>query len=349
MIMFHLKITQPQSGFTNQIFALISGLIKAFKEGCKIVVVDEFLDDIRTTTKTPISQVIDLPRLNEFLKQYNMRVYDRTCTTLKVMTVRFGALDSFTDLTDVLVKSEHKLFVHQSTVFNEVKGDPCPRVYKKVLVKFTLNDDAFEAVYNEKLSDPIDVQLDGPYVSESGWINGFNDSMFDKILTNIPYQSLFNSDESATTRKVNVIHLRLEEDGIEHWSKMNRMAPEAFKSYLELKYIDIITKNLDKNDEFLILTNSFSNVVIDFLRGNGCTLNFVQKRFDAREKDAIVDLLAARKCNNVFVGNFNLKNLNGSTFSYYVAKLLGDGVAKIYIDLDRITDPAVFVPSTPTK
>ena len=49
----------------------------------------------------------------------------------------------------------------------------------------------FEEIYNENLKSDIIINFDGPYIFKLGWINSFNDNMFDKILTNITYHNDF--------------------------------------------------------------------------------------------------------------------------------------------------------------
>ena len=79
-----------------------------------------------------------------------------------------------------------------------------------------------------------------------------------------------------------------------------------------------------------------SNGVIQFLKENKYNFEFSIKFFEDREKNAIVDLLISKYCNNIFIGNFNTIKLNGSTFSYYVGKIIQNSRKNIYIDLDRI-------------
>jgi hypothetical protein len=76
--------------------------------------------------------------------------------------------------------------------------------------------------------------------------------------------------------------------------------------------------------------------VIDFLIENNYNYKSSEKTFEYRDNNAIIDLLISKNCNNIFIGNFNLKNLNGSTFSYYIAKLLKNNIKKICVDLDHI-------------
>lgn len=271
--MFHTKINQPWTGFTNQIFALITGIIDAYKKGDKVVVVDNFLNDIHNTTYTPISNIFNIQKINTFLKNnYDIIIIDKN-----------------------------------------------------------------------------NIQFNGPYNAfKLGWIDTFNDNMFEKILSNIIYNDDFILKSELilkdinSEKKINVIHLRLENDGISHWSKMNNLSHNNYKIFLENKYINIIKNYVSKTDENIILSSSLSNRVIDFLKNNNYSYKFTHKFFDDREKNAIVDLLVSKCCNNIFIGNFNIKNNNGSTFSYYIWKIINN-VTKIYIDLDKIREYAVII------
>jgi hypothetical protein len=175
--------------------------------------------------------------------------------------------------------------------------------------------------------------------------------MFDNILTNITYhddfiiksESIIN--EINKKKKVNIIHLRLENDAIIHWSKKNKMTHDVYLEHLENKYINLIKKYILKEDKTIILSSSASNRVIDFLNNDKYDYKFIDKLFEDREKNAIIDLLISGSCNNIFIGNFNIQQHNGSSFSYYIWKMTNDTIDKIYIDLDRIYDKAVLVRS----
>ena len=175
--------------------------------------------------------------------------------------------------------------------------------------------------------------------------------MFDNILTHITYHDDFIIKSESiihginTEKKINIIHLRLENDGIIHWSRQNNITPAVYLEYLENKYINLIKQYVSKTDETIILSSSESNGVIDFLNNNNYHYKFIDKLFKDREKNAIIDLLISKSCNNVFIGNFNIHNSNGSSFSYYIWKMTNDNINKIYIDLDRIYDKAVLVKS----
>jgi hypothetical protein len=71
-----------------------------------------------------------------------------------------------------------------------------------------------------------------------------------------------------------------------------------------------------------------------------CIYTFItlHKLYEDRELNAIIELLVSKICNNKFIGNFNFTKLNGSTFSYFISKMLNSNVEKITIDLDKIVD-----------
>lgn len=352
--MYYSKISGGCTGFTNQIFALITSIINAYKKGEKVVVVDNFLNDIsEQTSYTPISDILDLKTINNFLeKTYDIIIVDKNYIQFEIVSINYGTTtEKYTILTDYFKEHNfnNSLFINKNIVFNDIKGDPDPGILKKLSIKYKINDYYIEEVYNEQLESNIQINCDGPYKFTLGWIDTFNNSMFDKILTNITYNIDFIlKSHSITNRinidnKVNVIHLRLEDDGIIHWSKQNQTTPELYKKYLEEKYISIIEKYILVTDETIILSSSINNGVINFLAHNRYKYIYIHKFFNQREKDAIVDLLVSKVCNNVFIGNFNMHKLNGSTFSYYIWKTMSDTVRKVYIDLDRVYDKEVIV------
>ena len=138
------------------------------------------------------------------------------------------------------------------------------------------------------------------------------------------------------TDKVNIIHLRIETDGIKHWSKINKMSQKDFKTTLENRYIELIEKNIDMKDTTIILSSSFDNRVVDFLNENGYNYLTSKNYFKYRELNAIVDTIISKKCNNIFIGNFNMKKFNGSTFSYYIKETLTNDIIYEYVDLDHV-------------
>ena len=131
------------------------------------------------------------------------------------------------------------------------------------------------------------------------------------ILSNLKFNSKFYdiADEILKKNKItaepcNVIHLRLENDAIEHWSKVNGLSPEEFKKILEIKYIKNIDKYINKSYITIVVASEYDNNVIKYLRDNGYLYLTTEKRFKERELNAIVDLIITQRCDRVILGFF---------------------------------------------
>jgi len=345
--MYYAKIGQPGAGLTNQMFCLVTSIIIAYSQGDKVVIVDKFYNDIAKEIYTPITEIFNIKDFNIFLKQkYDVIIVDKHNINFEILHVKYGIETNNIDITDYILKNyykDRKLFINKEIcIFNDIKYDPCPDIAKKVFLTYRINDYIIEEIYNENLEKNIDIDLNRECVFNLGWITPFNDNMFDTILTNILYHNdiVYNANtilkEIDMNSKINLIHLRLEEDAIKFWSKKNYMSQSDFKLFLERKYINLIENYFSKTDIIIILSHSFSNNVIDFLNENNYNYQFIHKFYDDREKNAIVDLLVSKCCNNIFIGNFNIFNLTGSTFTYYVSRCMQNKALKIFIDLDNI-------------
>lgn len=353
--MYYATIGVDGSGLTNQIFSLITSIINAYKEGHKVVVVDIFRNDVAKPTSSLISNIFNINETNVFLKKnYDIIIVDKYNINFQIISATYGYDETnYIDLTDYFLNDyykDNKLFISKFFCFNHIKGDPCDGIIKKFILKYKINDNYIEEIYDENLRPDIIIDFHGgPYRWRFEWINSFNDNMFDKILSNIIYNDDFISKSESiiqkinTDNKINVIHLRLEDDGITHWSRINNISKDQYKEILEQKYIHLIQNYLNESDQNIILSNSSSNGVIDFLNQHNYNYMFIDKIFNEREKDAIIDLLVSKCCNNIFIASFNMTNLNGSTFSYYIWKCMKDTVSKMYIDLEKIYDTEVVV------
>jgi len=347
--MYYASIALHGSGLTNQIFSLIKSIIIAHKQNYKVIVVDHFLNDYEKNNYTPISQIFNIDKINIFLKNnYDIIIIDKyDIRNIELSYVKYGTDQINIDLTHSFKEKfkDNGLFIQKNTILNDIHGDPCPGVTKNLFISYTINNYIIEEKYNEYLQENICINiLNSEYKNNFWWIHTNNNNMFEKILMNIEYTNHF-IDKSQQIMlkningndKVNIIHLRLEDDSINHWSKMNHMTKTEFKIYIENKYIKLITLYINKNDNNIILSQSLSNRVIDYLKENNYKYIFSDKFFEDREKNAIVDLLLYKKCNNTFIGNFHPEYLNGSTFSYYISVLLKSNIKQILVDLDNIS------------
>jgi hypothetical protein len=175
-----------------------------------------------------------------------------------------------------------------------------------------------------------------------------NQNVFDFILRSIRFHSSFISIAKAFTDKIepgariNAIHLRIEDDAISSLCAISGANKDDFQKALADRYIDMITKHVEKTDVNLILSYSTDNAVLDFMKNNGYRFMCTEKDHSmGREKNAIVDTLVAQSCNNVMIANMSIEDSIGSSFSYFVAKRLMDNVKCVMLDLRDLNIPDV--------
>lgn len=123
----------------------------------------------------------------------------------------------------------------------------------------------------------------------------------------------FVNDNQVNQKKgtINVIHLRIEKDWLNHVSSHRnpRVSPGAVYKEIADKYIDLIRRHIQPDDSTFILTGSPKNKVIDYLRNNQYTYFLFPKITPYREMNAAMDMVIGKQCNNVFIG------CGGSSFS----------------------------------
>lgn len=355
--MLYAKISTTGSGFTNQIISIIYSIIRAIQYNHRVVVMDTFLNDSMKTDSTPISQIINLAEFNDFLiKKYGILLVDKVCSKISLLRVQYGADDSNRiDITKEIKESflsNDRLFISKYVDFNKIRGDPSFGKRKKVILQYSVTSQENEYTVQEEFDEILteDIVVD---ISNSDYIYHFMSlqdiymtdfyHIFEDILNHLHYSPLFTNyalkKPVSKTNLTNVIHLRIEPDAITHWGRINRMDYNSFQLKLESKYIELVQKYMNKDDEIIILSNSSVNGVIDFLIRNNYKVTLSEKYFEDREKNAIVDLLVSKNCNHIFLGCINNHVLNGSSFSYYISKMLDKTVTKVGIDIDHIYNP----------
>lgn len=253
----------------------------------------------------------------------------------------------------IAIKSNKKLVIVDHFLVDFSKKETSPISYLIDIPAFNI---FLQKKYNISIRDRIGIakheSIDPKlFVLTFYWINKLDRIMFDDIIRNMPFVPYLNTlardfvqPKLENTNKVNILHLRLEEDGFQHWSKQNFMDTKRFEEVISAKYIGLINKFLNKDDINIILSYSTENKVIEYMRTNGYKYFFSEKKFAGREVNAALDLMIGTHCNNVFIGNFNLENLNGSSLSYVLINHLQQKpVTKVLIDLDHILDEAKIV------
>jgi hypothetical protein len=348
--MEYVRISEDFTGFTNQIIFLASAIVSAANHRSNVVVVQAFLDNIRTRNYSPISHILNLEETNVFLKEkYNVIVADRTNLVFELVNVLYGTPTSCVDITDFIrakCMRNNRLGIPKKLDFNLIRGDPCVGKPKNILITYKINGYLFTRnLFAANRRGDITLNTDGPYHLPVEYPLDISFPMFDPILKNFVFHptmvekaTQIMSRIEASARKINVLHLRMEPDAISHWSKQNSTTEATFKQFLQQKYIELIEKYMSPEDEIIILSATFSNGVIDFLESNHYKYRFVEKFFQGREKNAIVDLLVSRMCNNVFLGN------GGSMFSLYVSKMMVEPCpTTLYINLNNLKEEIIVV------
>jgi len=299
---FFLKLVNKDNyGLCNQLLSLVSGILYCIRNKKELLVIDKFLTEINTNNYCSISQIFNLIEMNNYLQKYNLKIVDG----FNIKSSAFIPI-SWDVITLAKKHDNKKLLAFIDEIYNNIYFSKC------------LHEYAVNYICEKVIGNPNN-------------ITHTND-------TNEP------TEPSDTNKKIkqiiNVIHLRIEDDGIEHWSKQNNMNPIIFKKMLLTKYIELIKNNIQQTDTTLVLSADTNNDIVQFMRENGYNIMFVDKKFkqhqNARELNAIIDLIIGKCCNNVFIG------CNGSTFSELLLKYIPDisengNVQKITFDLNNLS------------
>lgn len=337
---FFAKINDINSGLTNQIFSLVIAISFAIQRSNHTVIIGQFQPDYFDTSRTiDCDEIFNLEETNKNLKENNIYVtlICKSKFNYKLNSVLYGSGDNIIDIT------EQSPSVILTGSYNSIKGDPSHGVVKQLCVNYLMNEKEYTDIYDETYTGNIHVK-NVNYESTRGFVDKESQYTFDLILKCIQYKTcidsfsfipLLNSDE-----KNNVIHLRLEDDSIQHWSRQNKMNPSHFKTQLEEKYIQTILHHIDKTVKTIVV-GSKQNKVIDFLRENNYNYIFYNLNLNGREINAIYDLIQASQCNETFISNFNYKDFNGSSFSYYIS-VISKPKKIVAIDIDCIHSPYIL-------
>lgn len=361
--MIYTKIEQgDSSGFTNRIISAVCSIMDGIATNSKAVVLDNYINDVSKNQYVPISQVIDIATLNQYLNsKYNIVLIDKSCARFTLLGAFYGTKERKINITDEIRKSfvrNSELVISKYTDFNRIGGDPAYGKRKYIYLKYEISMDlhnpvtyVIEETYDEVLQNDIVIDFSNAEYEfrfadlQSIYSDNYRARIFEDILMKMEYLSVFQIGAEKTIRRIdrqtktNVIHLRVEPDAIEHWSRMNNMSPTLFRRTIENKYIELIQKYMHKTETIIILSDSVVNNVVDFLLKNGYNFIIPEKQYMNRHLNAIVDMLISKTCNNLFIGCYNFNKKNGSTFSYYCQKQMSDSVRKVMIDIDFILEP----------
>jgi len=359
------------TGLSNQLFFIIWGIVNAYNNKQKILIIDKFRLEPCTENMCYISEILDLNTLNLILKKFDIELVDSKNINFNLKKSTYGSEDKYFDITDEIKRefySDNKISIPSRYSLNNLKGDPIVGVRKMLKIYYEFNDKEFIDEYDEYLFDGVNIDLNSPSVVQSWseidsliktqrplftyliknmrFVDKFYKLTDNIILTDKNKDYIYINDLNTLNRKINVIHLRLEKDMTFNMAGHNNMEEKVFITELERKYIELIKKYFNKNDIIYILSYELDNNVIKFLRDNNYEFYFTKKNlFEWREPHAIVDLLLSEKCTGTFIGNWqHHKSENmGSTFSYVIDVRIKENIQRVFIDLYDITKEEILM------
>jgi hypothetical protein len=159
-----------------------------------------------------------------------------------------------------------------------------------------------------------------------GWRKKHNQYEFDKCIEKIKFQSYFYEEiyrylyqNELYDKKYHFIHLRLEEDAIEHWRIQDifdediqkgiighyEYSKEEYKRIVEDKYIYFIEKYIERDSIILLSGYCFKNRVYEYLIHHGYQIYIYEKDIKkGREINAIYDMILSESVSGKIIGSY---------------------------------------------
>lgn len=191
------------------------------------------------------------------------------------------------------------------------------KYHKKNLTRYTINPDlkgCFKLINTKEGNDIL------------------NNLYFQPKLVSNPMKFLNEKKNYFDISQLQIVHLRIEDDAILHWSSQNKMKRGEFFHKLCEKYTHLIEKHINKEDPILFLTGNIDNPVINYIKKHKYKYLYFTKTSKFREINAIMDLILGKMCSKVFIG------AGGSTFSdmIHTSFKFDNRVKSYFVNLDNI-------------
>lgn len=172
-----------------------------------------------------------------------------------------------------------------------------------------------------------------------------NSLLFSKLISMLRFHPVFYERVAQWLGKRtvhHVIHLRNENDAIDHWSSIAGMDPIAYQDKLHDIYKQEIGMCIEKDKLTIILTGlKENNPILAWMDQEGYKFDLFHNEETGtdRELSAIYDLVLATHCQDIFIGAYQKDSavFAGSTFSFFISQLLPHSIHKVLIDMDNIT------------
>jgi len=287
------------------------------------------LKEINSSEYCNVGEIIDIPKSNTNLSRYNITLIDGYDVDLKINSVKYGNDKYNIDITNEITKSYcsnngRRFSIPANTNVNTYKGDPWEhfkrqffieiRGVRSLFVSYSVNNHEFQQEYavtaNGSLVDGVDIDFANLNFIETKLFCNDGSDIFREFVKTIVFNEnvIGKSNEFIranidANQNINAVHLRIEEDAIQHWGAESKFADLVlYKKLVELRYIDIIKRLLSKEDLTIFLASDYDNGVIDYMRENNYRYIITPKFSAYRDVNAITDMHIGQHCNNVCVG-----------------------------------------------
>lgn len=323
-----LNITPTNKvGFCNQLYAIAGTCCYSLKNNIRLVFISRYLKEINNSKYCNISEIIDIKKTNQNLSNYNIQLIDGYDFNFKIEKVTYGNNTNCNiDITSEILQYSHShgLFIAANTNINAYKGDPYEhfkRQYfidikgaRSLAITYSIDGALFQQVFNVQpnglLIDNIDINYENLEFKETKMFCNDGSDIFKTFVKTIVFHeniigqaSEFIQQHIHENQKVNAIHLRIEDDAIQHWGAESKFTDLVlYKKLVELRYIDIIKRLISKDELTILLASDYNNGVVDFMHENNYNYIVTPKFSPYRDISAIIDMHIGQHCNNVCLG-----------------------------------------------
>jgi hypothetical protein len=318
--MLYIKIVDENKSIIDKLFCLVNGIILAIERKSKVVIFDD--------STNMIINILDMDLTNKYLKNKFDIIIADIHHNYNFDSVNYGTTNFSIDLTEEIITSfikDDTLFIPKNIILNTIKGDPITNIVKNLYIKYYINKISITETYEEHRTYDIIINNKNPvYIQINKDIDN-NKDIFNNIIVNLQFKNIFqekinilDNEINKNNKKINVISL-----------VPSLFHEELNKEDIYNKYICIIKKYIDIEDFNIILSESVSNTVIDFLTNNNYNYIVIEKFFEEQENNEIINLLSTRYCNKLYLGFYDPDNTNSYNFTYYTSELSDKEVLKI--------------------
>jgi len=294
---FYLKLDgEIKSGLTNQIYSLCSSILYCRDENKKIIWIQPMVKDINTMDKINISEVFDLEVMNEKIyPEYGILLLDCMKLNMKVISIsrREEDREEWEELEmDEYLDINRKRFgiskdrIHDKKCIYKI----CYKMSGYDIIDYVKTELCEDNRY--RLLNDYELCWDINWIQfymMTRWRTKINGEDFDKLLSIIEFRDDFYRDvyqylykNELYNKKYHLIHLRLEDDAIEHWRIQDIFAEnvidgviskheytyDEYKYLVEEKYIELIEKYIESGSVILLSGYCFQNRVYEYLRNH---------------------------------------------------------------------------------